>query len=126
MAAAAATTTVVCCINPILPTSQFSFTRTTTGHLQRRLLTVSVRAQDSDGQSSQQQQQLNLSVLRFTLGIPGLDESYLPRWIGVGFGLLVLLNHFLSTNPTSPQIVSFTLLCKQKKQRALSEILCVL
>ncbi|XP_078182233.1 protein COFACTOR ASSEMBLY OF COMPLEX C SUBUNIT B CCB2, chloroplastic-like isoform X2 [Carex rostrata] len=106
MATTATTTTVVCSINPILPTSQFSFTRTTTGHLQRRFLTVSVRAQDSDGQSSQQQQQLNLSVLRFTLGIPGLDESYLPRWIGVGFGLLVLLNHFLSTNPTSPQIRS--------------------
>ncbi|KAF3321327.1 hypothetical protein FCM35_KLT14580 [Carex littledalei] len=103
---ATTTTAVVCSINPILPASQFSFARTTTGPLQHRLLTVSVRAQDSDGQLSQQQQQLNLSVLRFTLGIPGLDESYLPRWIGVGFGLLVLLNHFLSTNSTSPQIRS--------------------
>ncbi|KAK7314968.1 hypothetical protein VNO77_33500 [Canavalia gladiata] len=48
--------------------------------------------------SNQQQQQLNLSVLRFTLGIPGLDESYLPRWIGYGFGSLLLLNHFLGSD----------------------------
>ncbi|KAM7504714.1 hypothetical protein LguiB_003618 [Lonicera macranthoides] len=44
--------------------------------------------------NSQETSQLNLSVLRFTLGIPGLDESYLPRWIGYGFGSLLLLNHF--------------------------------
>ncbi|KAK6936414.1 Cofactor assembly of complex C subunit B, CCB2/CCB4 [Dillenia turbinata] len=44
------------------------------------------------------QQQVNLSVLRFTFGIPGLDESYLPRWIGYGFGGLLLLNHFLGSN----------------------------
>ncbi|GMI75509.1 COFACTOR ASSEMBLY OF COMPLEX C, HIGH CHLOROPHYLL FLUORESCENCE 208 [Hibiscus trionum] len=44
------------------------------------------------------QQQLNLSVLRFTLGIPGLDESYLPRWIGYGFGSLLILNHLLGSD----------------------------
>ncbi|KAH1207006.1 hypothetical protein AAZX31_16G175100 [Glycine max] len=55
--------------------------------------------QDSQQQQQQQQQQqLNLSVLRFTLGIPGLDESYLPRWIGYGFGSLLLLNHFLGSD----------------------------
>ncbi|XP_010537208.1 PREDICTED: protein COFACTOR ASSEMBLY OF COMPLEX C SUBUNIT B CCB2, chloroplastic-like [Tarenaya hassleriana] len=47
------------------------------------------------------QQQLNLSVLRFTFGIPGLDESYLPRFIGYGFGSLLLLNHFSGSGPTS-------------------------
>ncbi|KAM7272577.1 hypothetical protein ACFE04_027240 [Oxalis oulophora] len=62
----------------------------------------------------QQQQQLNLSVLRFTLGIPGLNESDLPKWIGYGFGSLILVNHFLgSTNPTatitSPQLISESL-----------------
>lgn len=46
----------------------------------------------------QQQQQLNLSVLRFTLGIPGFDESYLPRWIGYAFGSLLILNHFLGSD----------------------------
>ncbi|GJZ88693.1 protein cofactor assembly of complex C subunit B CCB2, chloroplastic [Tanacetum coccineum] len=48
--------------------------------------------------SQNQQQQLNLSVLRFTLGIPGLDESYLPRWIGYTFGSLLVLNHFVGSN----------------------------
>lgn len=75
----AATTTTVCSIkllpNSILPSylisapsnPLFSIARTTTGPLQRRSLTVGVRAQDSDRQPSQQQ--LNLSVLRFTLGM---------------------------------------------------------
>ena len=38
-------------------------------------------------------------------GIPGLDESYLPRWIGLGFGALVLLNHLLTPSPTPAQLV---------------------
>ncbi|KAK2421371.1 protein COFACTOR ASSEMBLY OF COMPLEX C SUBUNIT B CCB2, chloroplastic [Trifolium repens] len=57
--------------------------------------------------TTQQQQQLNLSVLRFTLGIPGFDESYLPRWIGYAFGSLILLNHFLGSDSatiTTPQL----------------------
>ncbi|KAG8652868.1 protein COFACTOR ASSEMBLY OF COMPLEX C SUBUNIT B CCB2, chloroplastic isoform X2 [Manihot esculenta] len=58
---------------------------------------------DNSQTSKDQQQELNLSVLRFTFGIPGLDESYLPRWIGYGFGSLLLLNHFLGSNSaTSP------------------------
>lgn len=44
------------------------------------------------------------------LGIPGLDESYLPRWIGYGFGSLLLLNHFVGSNSaaltTPAQLVS--------------------
>ncbi|CAA2981562.1 protein COFACTOR ASSEMBLY OF COMPLEX C SUBUNIT B CCB2, chloroplastic isoform X2 [Olea europaea var. sylvestris] len=46
-------------------------------------------------------QQLNLSVLRFTLGIPGLDESYLPRYIGYTFGALLMLNHFVGSDLSS-------------------------
>ncbi|XP_027358494.1 protein COFACTOR ASSEMBLY OF COMPLEX C SUBUNIT B CCB2, chloroplastic isoform X2 [Abrus precatorius] len=66
-----------------------------------RKFPLSLRASLQDSRppnSTQQQQQLNLSVLRFTLGIPGLDESYLPRWIGYGFGSLLLLNHFLGSD----------------------------
>ncbi|KAL0317748.1 UNVERIFIED_CONTAM: protein COFACTOR ASSEMBLY OF COMPLEX C SUBUNIT B CCB2, chloroplastic, partial [Sesamum angustifolium] len=48
-----------------------------------------------------EQQQLNLSVLRFTLGIPGLDESYLPRYIGYAFGTLLVLNHFVGSDSSS-------------------------
>ncbi|KAL4188192.1 hypothetical protein AMTRI_Chr09g22680 [Amborella trichopoda] len=47
-------------------------------------------------------QQLNLSVLRFTLGIPGFDESNLPRLLGSAFGFLLLLNHFLGVNSVTP------------------------
>ncbi|KAK1262609.1 hypothetical protein QJS04_geneDACA000956 [Acorus gramineus] len=60
----------------------------------------SARLDGTEAKPSNQPQQLNLSVLRFTFGIPGLDESYLPRWIGLGFGSLILLNHFFS--PSSP------------------------
>lgn len=72
----------------------------------RNLFKISCSGVDS---SQNQQQQLNLSVLRFTLGIPGLDESYLPRWIGYAFGSLLVLNHFVtssSTSVTPAQLVS--------------------
>ncbi|XVE64168.1 hypothetical protein DITRI_Ditri07aG0080400 [Diplodiscus trichospermus] len=65
-----------------------------------KLASISARLDNS-------QQQLNLSVLRFTLGIPGLDESYLPRWIGYGFGSLLILNHLLgSDSVTAAQLRS--------------------
>ncbi|PSR93408.1 Protein COFACTOR ASSEMBLY OF COMPLEX C SUBUNIT B like [Actinidia chinensis var. chinensis] len=73
---------------------------------ERKLSTVSCTRLDN---SQTNQQQLNLSVLRFTLGIPGLDESYLPRWIGYAFGSLLLLNHFVgsdSANTTPAQLRS--------------------
>ncbi|KAG8381370.1 hypothetical protein BUALT_Bualt06G0115200 [Buddleja alternifolia] len=55
----------------------------------------------SCSQNNDPQQQLNLSVLRFTLGIPGLDESYLPRYIGYAFGALLVLNHFVGSDSSS-------------------------
>ncbi|CAA6656304.1 unnamed protein product [Spirodela intermedia] len=70
-------------------------------------MVVSARLDDSaDG--GQQQEALNFSVLRFTLGIPGLDESYLPRYIGLAFGSLIVLNHLLgsSDSPTPAQLRS--------------------
>ncbi|CAA7391854.1 unnamed protein product [Spirodela intermedia] len=73
----------------------------------RRHMVVSARLDDSaDG--GQQQEALNFSVLRFTLGIPGLDESYLPRYIGLAFGSLIVLNHLLgsSDSPTPAQLRS--------------------
>ncbi|KAL6905212.1 hypothetical protein ACP4OV_002813 [Aristida adscensionis] len=74
--------------------------------LHRRPLPLSARVRARASDSDPPQQQVNLSVLRFTLGIPGLDESYLPRWIGLGFGALVLLNHLLSPSPTPAQLRS--------------------
>ncbi|XP_030501334.2 protein COFACTOR ASSEMBLY OF COMPLEX C SUBUNIT B CCB2, chloroplastic isoform X2 [Cannabis sativa] len=63
----------------------------------RKSLSVSARL-DDNSRSTLDNSQVNLSVLRFTFGIPGLDESYLPRWIGYGFGSLILLNHFAGSN----------------------------
>lgn len=69
----------------------------------KRSTKFSARLDNSKANSTDPQ--LNLSVLRFTLGIPGLDESYLPRWIGYGFGSLLLLNHFAgSVSPTLAQL----------------------
>eukprot|EP00268_Persea_americana_P060947 TRINITY_DN7646_c0_g1_i1.p1 TRINITY_DN7646_c0_g1~~TRINITY_DN7646_c0_g1_i1.p1 ORF type:complete len:163 (+),score=19.76 TRINITY_DN7646_c0_g1_i1:32-490(+) len=66
---------------------------------------ISARLDTSQEPNQQQQQQLNLSVLRFTFGIPGLDESYLPRYIGFAFGSLLLLNHVAGSNSvTSAQL----------------------
>lgn len=74
---------------------------------QRNALKLWAQSDDSS-QSTVPQQQVNLSVLRFTFGIPWLDESQLPRWIGYGFGSLILLNHFIGSNSpvTSAQLVS--------------------
>ncbi|KAL6954584.1 Protein COFACTOR ASSEMBLY OF COMPLEX C SUBUNIT B ccb2, chloroplastic [Sarracenia purpurea var. burkii] len=68
---------------------------------ERMLSTISCTRLDNSQRTTTDQQQINLSVLRFTLGIPGLDESYLPRWIGYVFGSLLLLNHFVGSNSTT-------------------------
>lgn len=81
--------------NTRLPNVNFSITRKSS----------TIRCAGLD--DSQNQQQLNLSVLRFTLGIRGLDESYLPRWIGYGFGSLLILNHFVGTNASSTTPAQF-------------------
>ncbi|XP_050133658.1 uncharacterized protein LOC126609770 [Malus sylvestris] len=38
------------------------------------------------------------------LRIPGLDESYLPRWIGYGFGSLLIMSHFVGSTATPAQL----------------------
>lgn len=43
--------------------------------------------------------ELELAVFRFTLGIPGFDDAYIPRVAGAGGLLLLALNHFLSPGP---------------------------
>ncbi|GLT36000.1 hypothetical protein SLA2020_104060 [Shorea laevis] len=89
------------CFNPVIQLkipSQFRAQKRT-----GKFRPVSARPDDSQ----ERQQQLNLSVLRFTFGIPGLDESYLPRWIGYGFGSLLILNRLLGADSaTSAQLRS--------------------
>jgi hypothetical protein len=44
---------------------------------------------------------LEVAVFRFTLGIPGFDDAYLPRVVGaLGLGLLAV-NHVLGAQPPS-------------------------
>ncbi|CAH9059537.1 unnamed protein product [Cuscuta epithymum] len=59
------------------------------------------RAGNNLGSTKTEQEHLKLSVLRFTLGIPGLDESYLPRYIGYAFGSLILLNHYIDSDSST-------------------------
>ncbi|XP_058104774.1 protein COFACTOR ASSEMBLY OF COMPLEX C SUBUNIT B CCB2, chloroplastic isoform X2 [Magnolia sinica] len=88
--------------------TQIHFSSSYLSNLRRRAKTthpsVSASRIDSSSQeeSEQQEKQLNLSVLRFTLGIPGFDESYLPRWIGYAFGSFILLNHFIGSDSVTP------------------------
>ncbi|MED6219388.1 hypothetical protein PIB30_035394 [Stylosanthes scabra] len=92
--------TIISNLRPCLPSHKPTFTKSTLSSSSPPT-TLRVRAtfqDDSKPPNTTQQQQLNLSVLRFTFGIPGLDESYLPRWIGYGFGSLLFLNHFLGTD----------------------------
>ena len=47
-----------------------------------------------------------MAVFRFTLGIPGFDDTYIPRVIGA-LGILVLFaNHFFGSNATADAQVS--------------------
>lgn len=48
--------------------------------------------------SSSSSRSLDVSFFRFTLGIPGFDDSDLPRVLGIAFGAIVLLNHFLTAD----------------------------
>ncbi|KAJ7567789.1 hypothetical protein O6H91_01G007000 [Diphasiastrum complanatum] len=64
-----------------------------------RLMCHEHAAKDSrQGDSSQD---IDISVLRFTLGIPGFDDSELPRLLGLLLGTLLVLNHFLSPSTIS-------------------------
>ncbi|BBN17886.1 hypothetical protein MPTK1_7g17720 [Marchantia polymorpha subsp. ruderalis] len=66
---------------------------------------VAVRAErQSDGAGDGD---LDISVFRFTLGIPGLDDSDLPRVLGILFGGLLVLNHAFSlSSMTAAQLRS--------------------
>ncbi|KAH9617390.1 hypothetical protein KSS87_012261 [Heliosperma pusillum] len=102
---------------PLHPTSPFR-AKSYNPHLQiisppnstkNRVKTFKISAKIDDSPTPiSSQEQVNLSVLRFTFGISWLDESYLPRYLGYGFGFLILLNHFVgSISPvTSAQLVS--------------------
>lgn len=51
---------------------------------------------------------VELAVFRFTLGIPGFDDSLIPRVAGIVGIALLLLNHALSGSPGGSQTVTET------------------
>lgn len=46
-------------------------------------------------------QEVDVQVFRFTLGIPGFDDAYIPRVVGFVGGALLTVNHVLSESPVS-------------------------
>lgn len=55
-----------------------------------------LRASRTDLPDNSPSPTLDVSVFRFTLGIPGFDDSELPRLVGIAFAAFLLLNHFLT------------------------------
>jgi hypothetical protein len=45
---------------------------------------------------------LDVAVFRFTLGIPGFDDSNIPRVVGAAIAALVAINHVLGAQPAPP------------------------
>jgi hypothetical protein len=52
---------------------------------------------------------VELAVFRFTLGIPGFDDALIPRVVGIVGITLLLLNHVLSGNAGGSQTVTETI-----------------
>ncbi|KAG2485093.1 hypothetical protein HYH03_016190 [Edaphochlamys debaryana] len=42
---------------------------------------------------------IDVAVFRFTLGIPGFEDRFIPRVVGVAIGALLVLNHVLGAEP---------------------------
>ncbi len=43
---------------------------------------------------------IDVAVFRFTLGIPGFEDRLIPRVVGVAIGALLAINHVLGAQPT--------------------------
>lgn len=44
--------------------------------------------------------EVDVAVFRFTLGIPGFEDRLVPRIVGAVGGLLLFINHVLGADPT--------------------------
>ncbi|MEW5308917.1 MAG: hypothetical protein WDW38_000837 [Sanguina aurantia] len=42
---------------------------------------------------------IDVAVFRFTLGIPGFDDRLIPRYVGAVLGLLIVVNNLLGAQP---------------------------
>lgn len=52
---------------------------------------------------------VDVAVFRFTLGIPGFDDRLVPRVVGLALGVLLVVNHVLGGEPTPAQVRSESL-----------------
>jgi hypothetical protein len=59
---------------------------------------------------------IDVAVFRFTLGIPGFDDRLIPRVVGVALGVMLLVNHVAGAQPTPDAQVRQTS-CLFNKQR---------
>jgi hypothetical protein len=51
---------------------------------------------------------IDVAVFRFTLGIPGFDDRLIPRVVGLVLGGMILVNHVLGAQPTPEAQVADT------------------
>eukprot|EP00897_Mesotaenium_endlicherianum_P005183 jgi/Mesen1/4693/ME000241S03737 len=63
------------------------------------LLVAQANSSGGEGDGTGEQRDLDFAIFRFTLGIPGFDDSDLPRVLGISFGILLALNHIASPHP---------------------------
>jgi hypothetical protein len=47
-------------------------------------------------------EEMDMAVFRFTLGIPGFEDRQIPRVVGAVGALLVVVNHFLLAAQPAP------------------------
>lgn len=52
---------------------------------------------------------IDVAVFRFTLGIPGFEDRLIPRVVGVAIGALLAINHVVGAQPTPDAQVCTTL-----------------
>eukprot|EP00898_Chlorokybus_atmophyticus_P004466 jgi/Chlat1/501/Chrsp103S01103 len=58
------------------------------------------------GSGGNEADDLDVAVFRFTLGIPGFEDRYIPRVVGIGVAALLAANHLATEDPTTGQTIS--------------------
>ncbi|KAF5827481.1 protein required for cyt b6 assembly [Dunaliella salina] len=70
-----------------------------------------VRYAQNGGGSLGDEEGMDMAVFRFTLGIPGFEDRYIPRVVGGLGASLVLINHFLAAQVAPPSQVRGEFIC---------------
>ncbi|GFH10664.1 uncharacterized protein HaLaN_06018, partial [Haematococcus lacustris] len=78
-------------------------------HRTHRSPSVAVRAQP--GGQLGDEEGLDVAVFRFTLGIKGFEDRFIPRVVGAVAAALMALNHLLGAQPAAAAQVRVEYLC---------------